>query len=688
MSEFLLELFSEEIPARMQKRAAEDLNRLIIDGLQKNTLTFDSSFCHVTPHRLCVVVNGLLGTQPNTRDERRGPRVDAPNAAIQGFLNSVGVSRDDLEERDTKKGRFLFAVIEKPGQETTEILPTIIDNVIREMPWPKSMRWASNSFRWVRPLHHILAIFDSKKIDGQFDLGNEVINYTNMTRGHRFMAPQSFEVSSFLDYEKKLNDAYVIVDREKRKSIIIEQIKSLTHDQNMEMESDPSLLEEVCGLIEWPNALIGKIQDEFMAVPSEALVCAMRSHQKYFAFTKHHGGLAPNFVTVSNMPSDPNRDKIIVSGNEKVLSARLSDAKFFWDQDKAITLKSRIPELTNITFYDKLGSLGEKIVRIESLGEYISQWVPGAEKEMVQRAAPLSKADLTTSMVGEFPELQGVMGGYYANNDGEGKEVCLSIKEHYSPQGPSDFCPTAPLSVVLSLADKIDTLVGFFALNEKPTGSKDPFALRRYALGVIRLIMHNSLQFPLEKAITKALSIYPDFRNDNGLIDFIMERLKVFLRNEGMGHDRIASIFAIGNEDDINKLVSKVRALDIFLSTDDGINLLIAYRRAANMVAIESKKDNASFFSTPDEKLFQLEPERELAKNLAYIQILLPSLVEGGEFDKAMEVLATLRTTVDAYFDNVTVNAGDVLTRKNRLNTLNLIVDTMNTVANFSLIEN
>jgi glycyl-tRNA synthetase beta chain len=687
MSEFLLELFSEEIPARMQKRAAEDLKRLIVDGLQKNALSFDSSFCHVTPHRLCVVVNGLIVQQPNMLDERRGPRIGAPDIAIQGFLNSVGLNRDDLEERETKKGRFLFAVIEKLGQETTEILPTIINNAIKEMPWPKSMRWGRNSFRWVRPLHHILAIFNSKKLEGQFDLGDEVIDYTNVTRGHRFLAPQPFEVRSFSDYEKKLHDAYVTIDREKRKSIILEQLQILANEESLEIENDPPLLEEVCGLIEWPNSLRGKIQDEFMVVPSEALVCAMRSHQKYFALKQPSGVLAPNFITVSNMPSDNKRDQTIIRGNEKVLSARLSDAKFFWDQDRAIPLTSRISALTNVTFYHKLGSIGEKMIRVEALGEYISKWIPGTDKEMIKRAAPLAKADLTTSMVGEFPELQGVMGGYYALNDGEEKEVCLSIKEHYSPQGPSDFCPTAPLSVVLSLADKIDTLVGFFALNEKPTGSKDPYALRRYALGVIRLIMENSLKLPLSKVITKALNLYPEFRDDNGLINFITERLKVFLRTEGVGHDRIASVFSTGNEDNINRLVDKVRALDIFLSSEDGVNLLIAYRRAANMVAIESKKNNVFFFSAPDKKLFQLEQEKDLAKKLTEIQMLLPSLVDGEKFDKAMEALATLRPTVDAYFENVIVNADDATIRENRLKTLNLIVGTMNTVADFSFIE-
>jgi glycyl-tRNA synthetase beta chain len=688
MSEFLLELFSEEIPARMQKRAAEDLNRLIIDGLQKNALTFDSSFYHVTPHRLCVVIHGLLDKQPNTRDERRGPRIDAPDAAIQGFLNSIGLSRDDLEERETKKGQFLFAVIEKLGQETTEILPKIINNAIREMAWPKSMRWGRNSFRWVRPIRHILAIFDTKKLEGRFNLGDDVIEYTNMTKGHRFLAAEPFEVESFLDYQEKLKKAFVVIDREERKCMILEQSQSLANEQSIKIKNDPGLLEEVCGLVEWPNALIGNIQSEFMNVPAEALICAMRNHQKYFALTNDEGKLASNFITISNMSPSTQRDQTIVKGNEKVLSARLSDAKFFWDQDRAITLESRIPALESVKFYDKLGTLGEKIVRVEKLGDYLSEWLPNADKERLKRATLLAKADLTTSMVGEFPELQGIMGSYYASNDREPAEVCLAIKEHYSPQGPSDFCPTSPLSVALSLADKIDTLVGFFAIDEKPTGSKDPFALRRYALGVIRLIMENSLQVPLKKAISKSLSLYPKFDNDNGLFIFIMDRLKVFLRSDGVKHDRIASIFSIQNEDNLFKLIEKIRAVDLFVSSADGANLIIAYRRAANLVAAESKKDGKRYNKNPDKQVFQLQEEKHLSDVLTKIHLTLPDMLKDNDFNSAMQALAALRGPIDSYFEKVTVNVEDLIQRGNRLKALSLVVRTMNTVADFSLIEN
>ena len=687
MSELLLELFSEEIPARMQKRAAEDLNKLIIEGLKNNALTFNNSLNQVTPHRLCVVVKGLISKQPNMRDERRGPRVDAPDIAIEGFSKSLGLTRNDLEERETSKGKFLFAIMNNPGQETKDILPEVIESAIRAMPWPKSMRWGRNSFRWVRPLHHILAIFDREKLDGHINLGHDVIKYTNMTKGHRFLAPQSFEVKSFCDYKEKLKNAFVVIDREERKSIIIEQVQNLAVAQGIKLKSDPNLLEEVCGLIEWPNPLIGKIQHEFMTVPPEALVCAMRSHQKYFALMSHDGELSPNFITISNMPSNSKRNETTISGNERVLSARLSDAKFFWDQDRAIKLSSRIPALATVKFYEKLGTLSEKMVRVETLGIFLSKWVPGTKKESLKRAVQLAKADLTTSMVGEFPELQGIMGSYYAQNDGESEEICRAIKEHYSPQGPSDLCPTAPLSVVVSLADKIDTLVGFFAINEKPTGSKDPFALRRYALSVIRLIRENSLRLPLEKVIAVALTLYPEFKNENGLIDFIMERLKIFLRSGGTGHDRIASIFAAGNDYDINRLVDRIGALEKFLSSYDGGNLLVAYRRAANIVAIESKKDGFSVTSKPDANLYQLKEEEAVAEALAQILKSLPEFIEQEEFNKAAEILATLRGPVDSYFENVIVNSADPLLRANRLKTLNLIVSTMNTVADFSLIE-
>ncbi|MDC0398691.1 glycine--tRNA ligase subunit beta [Alphaproteobacteria bacterium] len=687
MGEFLLELFSEEIPARMQKRAAEDLNRLIIEGLKNNALTFDSSFSHVTPHRLCVVIEGLISKQTNVREERRGPRVDAPDVAVEGFLKSLGLTRNDLEERETSRGKFLFAIIDNIGQETKDILPKIIDTAIRAMPWPKSMRWGRNSFKWVRPLHHILAVFDKEKLEGHLNLGDDILEYANMTKGHRFLAPQLFEVNSFSDYQEKLKKAFVVIDREERKSIIMERAQNLATAQGIKLKSDPSLLEEVCGLIEWPNPLIGKIQREFMTVPPEALVCAMRTHQKYFALTEKDGELAPNFITISNMSSNPKINETTINGNERVLSARLSDAKFFWDQDRAIKLSSRIPELATVKFYEKLGALSEKMVRVEKLGVYLSKWVPGTEKEDLKRAIQLAKADLTTAMVGEFPELQGIMGSYYAHNDGESKEVCQAIKEHYSPQGPSDLCPTAPLSIVVSLADKIDTLVGFFAINEKPTGSKDPFALRRYALSVIRLIRENSLRLPLEKVVAKALTLYPEFKNENGLIDFIMERLKVFLRTGGTGHDRISSIFAAGDDDDINRLINRIGALENFLSSDDGGNLLVAYRRAANIVAIESKKDRVSYTSKPDENLYQLKEEKAISEALAQILASLPNLIERQEFNKAAETLSTLRGSVDAYFENVTVNSSDPLVRANRLKTLNLIVRTMNTVADFSLIE-
>jgi glycyl-tRNA synthetase beta chain len=687
MTEFLLELFSEEIPARMQKRAAGELNKLIIRGLKQSGLTFDFSLNHVTPHRFCIMVSGLTSKQPDMRDERRGPRVGAPDIAIQGFLRSVGLNRNDLEARETDKGKFLFAVVETPGEETKLILPKIIETAIRELPWPKSMRWGSNSFRWIRPLHHVMAIFDEKRLEGNINLGDGIIEFTNTTKGHRFLAPQLFEVTSFSDYQTKLYQAYVILDREERKSRILEQSKNLVEPSGLKMKDDEILLEEVCGLVEWPNSLMGTIKDEFMDIPAEALVCSMRSHQKYFSIETSSGDLSPRFITVSNMPSDVLRDQTIVVGNEKVLRARLSDARFFWDQDRELPLETRISALANVTFYDKLGSLGEKMIRVEKLGLYLSDFVLGAKAGHIKRAAQLAKADLTTSMVGEFPELQGVMGSYYARHDGEDPMVCKAIMEHYSPQGPSDNCPTNPVSVILSLADKLDTLVGFFSVNEKPTGSKDPFALRRSALGLIRLIMENGLRLPLEEIITKALSLYPQFNDSNLLIDFIAERLKVHLRTEGVRHDLITAVFSVGNEDDLNRIISRVKALGEFLLTDDGKNLLIAHRRAANMVSIEFKRNDISYASEPESSLFELDQERKLSKTLDKIRSSLPEFLKKEDFTGAMQALATLRQPVDEYFQNVTVNSKKTDLRENRLKTLSLIVKTMNAVADFSAVE-
>ena len=693
MAELLLELFSEEIPARMQKRAAEDLKKLITDKLAKAGLEFTAAEAHVTPRRLALVVDGLPERQPDVREERRGPRADAPEKAVAGFLGSVGLTRDQVEEREMPKGTFLFAVIEKTGAETRAVLPAIILEAIQELPWQKSMRWARNSFRWVRPLHHVLAILGGETLSGSLALGDWTLDFTDTTRGHRFLAPGAIQVTGFADYKAKLRDAFVVLDREERKRIIAEGAGALAKAEGLTLKDDPGLLEEVCGLVEWPAPLMGRIEDAFMEVPPEALVTAMRTHQKYFALEAGDGSLAPRFITVSNMKADPARDATIVAGNEKVLRARLSDARFFWDQDRAERLESRVPALASVTFYDKLGTLADKMDRVEDLAGRLAAFVPDCDAALARRATKLAKADLTTEMVGEFPELQGIMGRYYAQHDGEPEAVCAAIADHYSPQGPSDSCPTAPVSVAVALADKIDTLVGFFAIDERPTGSRDPFALRRAALGVIRLVTENRLAIPLRQLFGYA---HDQIGLDDGvskpettraLLDFLADRLKVHLREEDTRHDLITAVFALGDEDDLNRLIARVEALKGFLATENGTNLLIAYRRAANIVRIEEKKDDRKFGT--DLKIDQLhEPaELDLYSVLDETNRQLEPLLVRDEFKAMMQVLAKLRDPVDKFFDDVTVNVDDPDLRENRLRFLAGIVATMDQVADFSKIE-
>ena len=693
MAELLLELFSEEIPARMQKRAAEDLKKLVTGKLAKAGLEFTSADAHVTPRRLVLVMDGLPEKQPDVSEERRGPRADAPEKAIAGFLGSVGLTRDQVEEREMPKGTFLFAVIEKTGAETKGVLPGLILEAIQEVPWQKSMRWARNSVRWVRPLHHVLAIFDGKTLEGSLALGDWTLDFTDTTRGHRFMAPDAFSVTGFADYRDKLRDAFVVLDREERKKIIADGAGVLAKAEGMTLKDDPGLLEEVCGLVEWPAPLMGRIEDAFMDVPPEALVTAMRTHQKYFALETADGTLAPRFITVSNMKADSTRDATIVAGNEKVLRARLSDARFFWDQDRADSLESRVPALASVTFYDKLGTLADKMGRVEDLAGRLAAFVPDCDANLARRATRLAKADLTTEMVGEFPELQGIMGRYYAGHDGEADAVCAAISDHYAPQGPSDSCPTAPVSVAVALADKIDTLVGFFAIDERPTGSRDPFALRRAALGVIRLVMENGLAIPLRQLFGYA---YDQIGVDEGLsksettdalLDFLADRLKVHLREQGTRHDLIAAVFALGDEDDLNRLIARVEALSGFLASENGTNLLIAYRRAANIVRIEAAKDEREFDGQPDPARFEQEEEKALWAALDGVGAALNARVDAEDFGGAMAALAELRAPTDAYFDKVTVNVEQPELRENRLRTLAGIVATMNPVADFSKVE-
>ncbi len=715
MAELLLELLSEEIPARMQARAADDLKRLVGDGLKAAGLDFASAEAFATPRRLALVVEGLPVSQPDLREEKKGPRVGSPDKAIEGFLKGAGLaSIDQAEKRDTGKGEFYFAVIEKKGGRTEDVLPGIVLAAMVALPWPKSMKWGDGNFHWVRPLQSILALFDGKiipvnvvngKVPGT--VADRIIDFGNYTVGHRFLAPEKFFVSSFADYREKLRKAYVILNAEERKAIIKEKAAALAKAEGLTVRDDIGLLDEVAGLVEWPVPYLGRIDEAFMEVPQEVLITSMRAHQKYFACLKPDGALAPRFVVVANTETEDG-GRIVVAGNERVLRARLSDARFFWDQDRKTRLADRVPALKDIVFHARLGTVAEKVDRIQALSNELLPFVPGADADLVRSAATLCKADLVTGMVGEFPELQGIMGRYYALHELEKRDVADAIAEHYRPLGPADVVPAKPTSIAVALADKIDTLVGFWAIDEKPTGSKDPFALRRAALGVIRIVLENGLRLPLTIAFDKAVYLHRKRprgdgsawmtvqRKRNGvlreafsweMLDFLADRLKVHLREQGVRHDLVSAVFALGNEDDLVRLMARVKALQEFLATDNGKNLLVAYNRAANIVRAEERKDKKAYAGAPDAALFGQDEEKAVAAALEAAMPKVDKALATEDFVAAMAALAGLRAPLDAFFDKVTVNAEDAALRTNRLNLLTRIRSAMDRVADFSKIE-
>ncbi|MBE0533647.1 MAG: glycine--tRNA ligase subunit beta [Rhodospirillales bacterium] len=691
MAELLLELFSEEIPARMQARAADDLKRLVIDGLKTAGLEFAKAETFVTPRRLTLVVDGLPVAQPDVREERKGPRVGSPEGAIAGFLKAAGIdSLDACEIRsDPKKGDYYVAIAERKGAATLKVLPSVLAAAIAALPWPKSMRWADHTVRWVRPLHSILCLFESGAVPVVFG----PVAAGNVTRGHRFLAPELFAVKDFAEYAAKLRAAKVMLDAAERRAVIKAEAEALTKAEGLTVKADEGLLGEVAGLVEWPVVRMGRIDAAFMDLPPEVLATSMRAHQKYFSTLDKAGKLAPRFVVVANNETADGGVQI-VKGNERVLRARLSDAKFFWEQDRKRTLESRVDKLAERIFHAKLGSDRERVSRLRELAKFIAGHVPGAEVAAAERAALLSKADLGSEMVGEFPELQGVMGRYYALHDGEMPAVADAIAEHYSPQGPGDACPSKPLSVTVALADKIDTLVGFFAIDEKPTGSKDPFALRRAALGVIRLIVENGLRLPLMQVFEAARGLYAGqgiaqaaSLDVKGLLEFFADRLKVHLREKGVRHDLISAVFAVGGEDDFVRLLARVDALAAFLASEDGADLLIAFRRAANIVRIEEKKDGASYAAGAEAALLKQGEEIELSGKIGEIMPLVADEIRREHFNEAMSILARLRGPVDAFFDKVTVNCDEPALRKNRLRLLSTVRSALTEVADFSLIE-
>lgn len=745
MSDLLIELFSEEIPARMQAKAADDLRRLMTDGMVEAGLTYGGAAAFATPRRLTLAVEGLTDESPTVREERKGPRTDAPEKALAGFLRSTGLTKDQLEVRDDKKGQVYFAVIEKPGRPAAQIVAETLESTIRNFPWPKSMRWGSGSLRWVRPLHSILAILTDEEGAQVVPLDVDGIASGDTTRGHRFMAPDTIKVTSFEDYASKLKRAHVILDAKDRADIIWGEATNLAFAQGLEVVEDKGLLAEVAGLVEWPVPLMGSIGEQFLDLPPEVLQTSMKEHQKFFS-VRDDAGKIVKYVTVANRTTADD-GATILAGNGKVLTARLSDAKFFWENDLQTVrergLQGMAAPLANVTFHNKLGSQAERIARIASLAREIAPLV-GADADMAAQAAQIAKADLSSEMVYEFPELQGLMGRYYAEAAGLPQEVANAAQYHYSPLGPSDDVPTEPVSVAVALADKLDTLTGFWAIDEKPTGSKDPYALRRAALGVIRLLLDNQLQQTLYVTIFKAFfphlsrirsedwqsikseilsgSRGKSFAQDVGRVatfkaasadwletmrskefriegfrkaieltssvrDFFADRLKVHLRAEGIRHDVIDAALPENWDGDIVLLVNRVRALQAFLDTEDGANLLAAYTRASNILRAEEAKDGVEYSLDPNPDLAENDSEKALFTALDATDPQIDAALAAEDFAAAMAAIAALRGPLDAYFEATLINSDNAIIRRNRLCLLNRIRTLFARIADFGRIE-
>lgn len=757
MPDLLLELFSEEIPARMQAKAADDLRRMVTDKLVAEGLVYEGARAFATPRRLALTVHGIPARQPDLKTERRGPKIGAPDAAVQGFLKATGLtSLDEAKIQRDPKGDFYIALIEKPGRPAIDVLAEILPVIIRTFPWPKSMRWGARSGRpgslnWVRPLHAIIATFglETEETD-VVKFAVDGIEAGQTTYGHRFLAPAAISVRRFEDYEAKLLNAKVVLDPERRKDVILTDAKQLAFVQGFDLIEDQNLLDEVAGLVEWPVALMGSFEQEFLATPAEVIRATIRNNQKCFVVSDPKTGkLANKFILVANIEA-VDGGKTIIGGNERVIRARLSDAKFFYETDLKTKLEDRLPKFEQIVFHEKLGTQAERIERIKHNARIITDLLQGWNKPAhphykdstqnffndVQRAAELAKADLLTEVVGEFPEVQGLMGKYYALKQGESEAVALACEEHYKPQGPNDRVPTDPVSVAVALADKIDTLVGFWAIDERPTGSKDPYALRRAALSVIRLIIENELRLKLRSLFIGAAEAVSDHLRDaeldrqfeaaqtlddalggdsrvdevifagvtkssdtfgrseemtgavlDNLLAFFADRLKVQLREQGARHDLVDAVFALGGQDDLLMIVRRVEALGKFLESDDGKNLLAGTKRAGNILSIEEKRDKRTFDGAPDAALFGLDEEKALAKAIGEVNAEASAAVAREDFAAAMSAMAKLRPPVDAFFDKVRVNDDDPKVRENRLKLLNEIRSATRAVADFSKIQ-
>jgi glycyl-tRNA synthetase beta chain len=681
MPSFLLELFSEEIPARMQSEAARHLKASFEEAVQEAGLRCESVRSFVTPRRLAVTAAGIPLMQPDSTVEKKGPRTSAPQAALDGFLRKEGLAAGDLEKRMIGKDETYFAVIHQKGQPAAALLKGIIEKILAGFPWPKSMRWGSGATRWVRPLHSIICLLGDKIVPVEF----AGIRAGNLAYGHRFLAPRPIIIGHAEEYENRLLAGKVIADTEKRKAEIAKQLEACAAKHNLKLKKDEGLLNEVTGLVEFPNVLAGTIDEKFMDLPWEVLVSEMRTHQKYFALSKPDGTFSNKFLITSNMVTlDPG--KAIIAGNERVLRARLADGRFFFDQDRKKTLEQWAEGLKSVTFHARIGTVSDKVERIKALAAALADAVPGAGKNQAVRAAQLCKADLVTGMVGEFPELQGVMGRYYALCQKEPVAVADAIRDHYLPLGPDSPTPDAPVSLCVALADKLDTLVSMFAAGEKPTGSKDPFALRRSALGIIRIILENNLRLPLKT-----------FLNGNDeLMNFFHERLIVQLKDKGIRPDVIKSVISDRGEihdnihtDDLVQTVARAEAVQHFLHSYNGTNLLIAYKRAVNIVNIEEKNDNVRYtgLNDPDATIAADKHTSNLAKALSDALLNMKNARSAENFSELMNYAANLREPIDDFFTNVLINADDKELRNLRLRMLAWIRDAFHVIADFSLIE-
>ena len=710
MPDLLLEFLSEEIPARMQARAAEDLRKMVTDRLVAAGLPYEGAKAFVTPRRLALSVHGVPARQPDIKEEKKGPRVGAPENAIAGFLKAAGLtSIDQAKVQPDKKGDFYLAVIEKAGKPAIEVIAEIVPQVVLDFPWPKSMHWGKSQddervtddglarvtdagaprtamtwLRWVRPLHSIIATFGPETEEPKiirFEIGG--IKSGDETRGHRFMAPGTIKVRRFDDYAAKLEAAKVVLDPARRSAMILADAKNLAFAQGYELIEDEGLLADVAGLVEWPVTLMGSFDKAYLAIPEEVIRATIRNNQKCFVLRDAQTAKLTNkFILVANEEASDG-GKAIIAGNERVIRARLSDAKFFYETDLKTKLEDRLPKFEQIVFHEKLGTQAERIARITALAKELAPPVKTDPKK-AERAAQLCKTDLLTDVVGEFPELQGLMGKYYAEAQGEDEAVAHACEDHYKPKGPDDLVPSDPVSIAVALADKIDTLVGFWAIDEKPTGSKDPYALRRAALGVIRIIVDNQIRLPLKPVFQKADS---KFAAGDDLLAFFADRLKVQLRDKGARHDLVDAVFALGGQDDLLLIVRRVEALGKFLDSDDGKNLLAGVKRASNILRIEEKKGNKSYSGAPDAKKLEAPEEKALAEAVNIAKKEASAAVAKEDFAAAMTAMAKLRPKVDAFFDKVTVNVDDKALRENRLKLLNEIREATRAVADFSKIE-